>query len=144
MLLCSVQWTGSSFPSEMRSSWSWRTLMMAARTLWTVSSTGLYVLLRIRGMFIDVSAHFILLCVTASIRLMFSGGRVTRALFLSTVCRHLAAETGNTSALMKAPSSSTPVPPPGSARSLNSRPTEWNPPRSSSQLWSFRIQQSLT
>ena len=44
LLLCSVRWTGSSSPSERRSSWLWPTLMTAARTFWTVSSTGVYVL----------------------------------------------------------------------------------------------------
>lgn len=47
-----------------------------------------------------------------------------RASFQSTVFQRSAAETGNTSGLMKAPFSSTPVPPPGSAKSSNSGPTE--------------------
>lgn len=57
-------------------------------------------------------------------RFVFSGGRATRALSRCTVCQRLAAETGNTLASMEAPSLCTLAPPPGSAKSSNSRPTE--------------------
>lgn len=74
---------------------------------------------------LSVASDFVYLKVIFSVCLV-SGGRVTRALFRSTACRRSAAETGNTSTLKKAPSSSTPVPPPDSARSSNSGRTESN------------------
>lgn len=74
---------------------------------------------------VSVASDFVYLKVIFSVCLV-SGGRVTRALFRSTACRRSAAETGNTSTLKKAPSSSTPVPPPDSARSSNSGRTESN------------------
>lgn len=49
-----------------------------------------------------------------------------KASFQCIVSQHLAAETGNTSRLMKAPSLSTRVPRPGSAKSSNSGPINWN------------------
>lgn len=59
-------------------------------------------------------------------RLDFLDGRDMRALFLSTIFQHLAAGIGNTSALTKTPSSFTPAPPQGSARSSSSKPTNCN------------------